>query len=90
MEGHAGWEVSVLGVWGCFFERSEMIFAFVVFFFTAVVAVGAFGAVASIVGSTMSVIRQLVMVLKSSFFFFFFFFSVVLDALGFKNVHLTY
>ena len=52
---HTGGEVAILGVWGCFFERAEVVFAFVVFFFPAVAAVWAFGAVATIVGSAMSV-----------------------------------
>jgi len=68
MERHASWEVSVFRVGGCFFEGSEVVFAFIVFFFTTVVAVWTFRAVASIVGSTMSVIALLVMVPKSSYF----------------------
>lgn len=66
VERHAGWEVTVLRVWGCFFEGSEMIFALVVFFFAAVVAIWAFGAVASIVSSAMSTIELSVMIPKSS------------------------
>ena len=50
---HAGREVAVLGVGGCFFEGAEVIFAFVVFFFAAVVE--AVGAVAAVVGSSVSV-----------------------------------
>ena len=52
---HAGWKVAVLGVRGGFLERPEVVFAFVVFFFAAVAAIGTFRAIASVMGATMSV-----------------------------------
>lgn len=52
---HAGGEVAVLGVRGGFFERAEVVFAFVFFLFAAVAAVRTFGAIGAIVGTTMSV-----------------------------------
>jgi hypothetical protein len=39
---HAGGKITVLGIWGRFFERPEVVFAFVVFFFAAVAAVWTF------------------------------------------------
>jgi hypothetical protein len=36
---HAGGQVSILRVGGCFFEGAEVVFTFVVFFFAAVGAV---------------------------------------------------
>ncbi len=39
---HAGREVSVLRVWGCFFEGAELVLALVFFLFATVAAVGTF------------------------------------------------
>jgi hypothetical protein len=58
--GHAGWEVAVLRVGGGFFERSEDVFSFVVFFLAAIAAVRTFRAVATIVCSAMSKGKRLV------------------------------
>ena len=52
--GHAGGKVSILGVGGCFFEGSEAVFSFVIFFLAAVAAIRTFRAITAIVCSTMS------------------------------------
>jgi hypothetical protein len=57
---HAGGEIAVLGVRGGFLEGAEVVFAFVVFFFTTVAAIWTFRAVTAIVCSTMPVRAMLV------------------------------
>ena len=57
---HAVWKVTVLGVRGGLLEGTEVVFAFVVFFFATVAAVWAFGAIAAVVCSAMSVRAMLV------------------------------
>jgi len=60
---HAIWKVAVLRVGGGFLEGPEVVFAFVIFFFAAVAAVGTLGSVTAIVCSAMSVRTMLVTVL---------------------------
>ena len=57
---HARGKVAVLGVRGGLLEGTEVVFAFVVFFFATVAAVWAFGAIAAVVCSAMSVRAMLV------------------------------
>jgi hypothetical protein len=58
--GHAGREVAVLGVGGCFLEGSETVFALIVLFFTRVTAIRTFRTITTVVCSTMSKVRGLV------------------------------
>jgi hypothetical protein len=60
---HVVWKVAVLGVRGGLLEGPEVVFAFVVFFFTTVAAVWTLGPVTAIVCSAMSVRAMLVTVL---------------------------
>ncbi len=57
---HARGEVAVFRVRGSFLKGTEVVFAFVVFFFAAVAAIGAFRAITAIVGSAMPVRAMLV------------------------------
>jgi len=57
---HAGWEVTILRVWRCLLEGAELVLALIFLFFAAVTAVRALGAIAALVGTTMSKIKTLV------------------------------
>lgn len=61
---HAGGQVAILRVGGCFFEGAELVLALVVFFFATVAAVWSFGAIAALVSTTMSRKETLVLDLK--------------------------
>jgi hypothetical protein len=36
---HARWEIPILGVWRCLFQRTELVFAFILFFLATVAGV---------------------------------------------------
>ncbi len=62
---HTRGKVAVLGVRGGFFERTKVVFAFIVFFLAAVATIGAFRAITAIVCPTMPVRAMLVYCLLS-------------------------